>query len=138
MSLFPSLGYRSCGDFPNSRFAARMKSEATYEAPGPEGYGIPAGTYRIAIICKPRPGTAKPSEAKGKRPNAPDRDEDYLKDQFGPESSPIIRTVDSSCHLSINKDQPSESSQQSPGRQTLPANENWESLTEIHLFSDPE
>jgi hypothetical protein len=97
--------------FAHEPFAARMKSEATYEVPGPEGHGIPAGKYRIAIICKPRPGTAKPGEAKGRRPKAPDRDEDYLKDQFGPESSPIIRTVDKSCHLTIDMDQPSESSQ---------------------------
>ena len=80
--------------------------------PGPEGYGIPAGKYRIAVIRKPKTGTLKPGEAKGRRPpKAPDRDEDFLKNQFGPDSSPIIRTVDSSCHLTIDMDQPSESKQ---------------------------
>jgi len=98
--------------FEKEPFMARIKSEATYEVPGPEGYGIPAGKYRIAIICKPRPGPLKPAEAKGRRhPNAPDRDEDFLKNQFGPDSSPIIRTVDSSCHLTIDMDQPSEPKQ---------------------------
>ncbi len=98
--------------FGHEPFAARLKTEATYEVPGPEGYGIPAGKYRIAVIHKPRTGTLKPAEAKGRRPpKAPDRDQDFLKDQFGPDSSPIIRTVDSSCHLTIDMDQPSEPKQ---------------------------
>ena len=98
--------------FAHEPFAARIKSEATYEVPGPEGYGIPAGKYRISVIRKPRTGTLKPGEAKGRKaPKAPDRDEDFLKNQFGPDSSPIIRTVDSSCHLTIDMDQPSEAKQ---------------------------
>jgi hypothetical protein len=99
-------------NFGRQPFQARVTGEASYEVPGPEGYGIPAGKYRIAIIQKPRAGTLKRGEAKGKRPPiAPDRDEDFLKDQFGPDNSPIIRTVDRSCHLTINMDQPSEASQ---------------------------
>ncbi len=98
--------------FGSEPFAARIKSEATYEVPGPEGYGIPAGKYRISVIHKPKTGTLKPTETKGRRhPNAPDRDEDFLKNQFGPDNSPIIRAVDSSCHLTIDLDQPSESKQ---------------------------
>ena len=78
--------------FGHEPFMARNKGEATYEVPGPEGYGIPAGKYRISVIRKPKTGTLKPSEAKGKKGiKAPDRDEDFLKNQFGPDSSPIIR-----------------------------------------------
>jgi hypothetical protein len=98
--------------FEHEPFAARLKSEATYEVPGPDGYGIPSGKYRIAIICKPRAGTLKPGQAKGRKaPMAPDRDQDFLKNQFGPDSSPIVRTVVSSSHLTIDMDQPSESKQ---------------------------
>ncbi len=98
--------------FEHEPFMARMTNEATYEVPGPDGYGIPAGKYRIAIICKPKSGTLKPAEAKGRRaPKAPDRDEDFLKDQFGPNSSPIVRTLDGPCHLTIDMDQPSETKQ---------------------------
>jgi hypothetical protein len=98
--------------FGHEPFMARNKGEATYEVPGPEGYGIPAGKYRISVIHKPRTGTLKPGEVKGKKGiKAPDRDEDFLKNQFGPDSSPIIRTVDKSCHLTIDMDQPSEPSQ---------------------------
>jgi hypothetical protein len=98
--------------FEHEPFAARLTGEAKYEVPGPEGYGIPAGKYRISVIRKPKSGTLKPGEAKGRKaPKAPDRDEDFLKNQFGPDSSPIIRAVESSCHLTIDMDQPSESKQ---------------------------
>ena len=96
-------------EFGREPFAARLKGEATYEVPGPEGYGIPAGKYRVSVIQKPKAGTLTPPKSKGRMPGkAPDRDEDFLKNQFGPESSPIIRTIDKSCHLTIDLDQPSE------------------------------
>jgi len=94
--------------FEREPFAARLTGEAKYEVPGREGYGIPAGKYRIAIIQKPKTGTLRPGQVKGKKPVAPDRDQDFLKNQFGPESSPVIRTVDGSCHLTIDMDQPSD------------------------------
>jgi hypothetical protein len=98
--------------FDREPFMARNKGEATYEVPGPEGYGIPAGKYRIAVICKPKSGTLRPGQAKGRKPpQAPNRDEDFLKNQFGPDSSPIIRTLDKSCHLTIDMDRPSAASQ---------------------------
>jgi hypothetical protein len=96
-------------DFGHEPFAARKTGEATYELPGPEGYGIPAGKYRVAVVQTPRPGTLPRQKSKGRTPaNAPDRDEDFLKNRFGPDSSPIIRTVEGSCHLTIDLDNPSE------------------------------
>jgi len=95
--------------FGHEPFTARHTGEATYELPGPDGYGIPAGKYRISVIQKPKAGTLKPGVAKGKGPpKAPDRDEDFLKNQFGPDSSPIIRTVERSSHLTIDLDRPTE------------------------------
>jgi hypothetical protein len=97
--------------FGGEPFSARKTGEATFEVPGPGGYGIPAGKYRVAITSKPRAGSLRPSAAKGRTPpKAPDRDQDFLKNQFGPESSPIIRTIERSTHLSIDMDQPSEPS----------------------------
>lgn len=97
-------------NFEHQPYMARLKSEATYEVPGLEGHGIPAGKYRIAVIRKHKTGTLKPTDGAkvGKRQNAPNRDEDLLKNQFGPESSPIVRTIDGPCHLTIDLDQPSE------------------------------
>jgi hypothetical protein len=95
--------------FGRAPFAARLAGEASYELPGPEGYGIPAGKYRISVIRKPKPGTLKPGAAKGRRPTkAPDRDEDFLRDQFGPDSSPIVRTLEQSSHLTVDLDRPTE------------------------------
>jgi hypothetical protein len=95
--------------FGHEPFMARLTGAATYELPGPEGYGIPAGKYRISVIQKPKTGTLKAAAAKGRRPpKAPDRDEDFLKDQFGPDTSPIIRTVEQSSHLTIDHDRPTE------------------------------
>jgi hypothetical protein len=96
-------------NFGREPFAARHKGEAMYEMPGPEGYGIPAGKYRVSVIQKPKVGTLTRPKSKGRMPGKlPDRDQDFLKNMFGPESSPIIRTIDRSCHLTIDLDRPSE------------------------------
>jgi hypothetical protein len=96
-------------DFARQPFAARTTGEASYEVPGPDGWGIPPGKYRISVIRKPKTGTLtlKDAAAQGrKRQKAPDRDEDLLKDQFGPDSSPIVRTVETAGHLTIDLDSP--------------------------------
>jgi hypothetical protein len=96
-------------DFGHEPFLASKKGEATYELRGPDGSGIPAGKYRISVIRKPKSGTLKATASKGRRPSrAPDRDEDFLRNAFGPETSPIIRVVDRSCHLTIDLDRPGE------------------------------
>jgi hypothetical protein len=95
--------------FKHEPFAARLKGEASYELPGPLGAGIPAGKYRISVIQKPKSGTLRAEAPKGKRiPKAPNRDEDFLHDRFGPDTSPIVRTVEKSCHLVIDLDRPTE------------------------------
>jgi hypothetical protein len=95
--------------FVRQPFSARSKGEASFEVPGPDGSGIPAGKYRISVIQKPKAGTLKLAAPKGRRPpKIPDRDEDFLRGRFGPESSPIVRTVEKSCHLTIDLDRPTE------------------------------
>jgi hypothetical protein len=99
-------------DLAGEPFAANRRGEASYEVPGPSGWGIPAGKYRISVTCTPRKGVPRaPAQAKGtarKRGQVFDRDQDYLKNQFGPTSSPIIRTVDKPGNLTIDLDRPSE------------------------------
>jgi hypothetical protein len=96
-------------NFVRQPFSARLKGEASYEVPGPDGWGIPAGKYRISVIHKPKTGTLKAAAPTGRRaPKAPDRDQDFLRGVFSPESSPIIRTVEKSCHLIIDLDRPTE------------------------------
>jgi hypothetical protein len=96
-------------NFGRQPFAARWKRDASYEVPGPDGSGIPAGKYRISVIRKPKTGTLRIAAPKGRGQfKAPDRDEDFLRNQFGPDSSPILRTLEKSCHLVIDLDRPAE------------------------------
>ena len=95
--------------FAHQPFSARSNGDASYEVLGPDGLGIPAGKYRISVIRKPKSGTLKAAPPKGRMPpKAPDRDEDFLRNQFGPETSPIVRTVEKSCRLVIDLDRPAE------------------------------
>ena len=93
-------------NFGGQPFMARLTEPGTYEVPGPDGYGIPAGKYKISVIRKPKTGTLKAAPAKGhshrKHPTAM---RIFFKNQFGPDSSPIIRTIEKSSHLTIDLDQ---------------------------------
>jgi hypothetical protein len=90
----------------NEPYAAAPTGDGKYEVPGPDGRSIPPGKYRISIVQTPKTGATAPRP--GSKRNAPDRDHDYLKDQFGPVSSPIVRTVDRSAHLVLDLDRPAE------------------------------
>jgi hypothetical protein len=87
-------------------FAATYGPEGAFEVPGPEGRGIPPGKYRISVIRKPKAGTIKPAP-KGSKVVV-DRDRDYLNDQFGPTTSPIVREIRSSADLTIDLDNPAQ------------------------------
>jgi hypothetical protein len=77
--------------------------DGTFTVPGTDGYGIPPGKYRIVVVLKmKRDSTPKDT----KKPF--DRDADVLKDRFSPEHSPIVRTLTSSCNLTIDLDNPSD------------------------------
>jgi hypothetical protein len=91
----------------NEPYAAARSSDGKYEVPGPDGRGIPPGKYRIAVIQKPK-STATAPKPKSKN-EAPDRDTDYLADKFGPNTSPIVRTIDAkTAQLVIDLESPSD------------------------------
>jgi hypothetical protein len=70
--------------------------EGAFTVPGHEGRGIPPGKYRVSVIQKAR-SDARPESKK--RNEAFDRETDFLKDRFGPVTSPIIRELKSSTDL---------------------------------------
>ncbi len=87
-------------------YPAGRTADGKFEVPGPEGRGIPPGKYRISVIQKPK-GTSAAPKPKSKR-EAADRDTDFLRDQFSPDASPIVRTIDAkSAQLVIDLDSPS-------------------------------
>jgi hypothetical protein len=89
----------------NEPYAAARRGDGKFEVPGPEGRGIPPGKYRIAVIHKPK-GTNAAPKPKSKREVA-DREFDFLRDRFGPQTSPIVRTIDTkSSQVVIDLDSP--------------------------------
>jgi hypothetical protein len=83
--------------------------DGTFRVPGPEGRGIPPGKYRVALVRKLTRESLEAGPApRGKA--AFDRDTDLNKDAFGPERSPIVRELTSSCALAIDLDRPDDPS----------------------------
>jgi hypothetical protein len=85
-------------------FPANVEDDGRFEVPGADGRGIPPGKHRISVIEKPRSGSRSGSVKRGQK--APDRDEDFLKGQFGPTTSPIVRDLPVSSDLTIDLDKP--------------------------------
>lgn len=88
-------------------FAATYGKDGAFEVPGREGRGIPPGKYRVVVIRKPKAGTARPAPRGSKAKF--DREKDFLNDQFGPGTSPIVREVKASTYdLTIDLDNPAQ------------------------------
>jgi hypothetical protein len=86
-------------------YPAASTGDGKFEVPGPAGRGIPPGKYRVSVIQTPK-NTATAPKPKSKR-EAADRDFDFLRDKFSPESSPIVRTIDGkTTQLAIDLDSP--------------------------------
>ena len=87
--------------------------DGTFVVPGPDGYGIPPGKYRISIFQGlTREGESK--APKGRSRNAPriDRETDFFKDLFGPTTSPIVREVTQGAELIVDLDKESPAAKQ--------------------------
>ena len=87
--------------------------DGTFVVPGPDGYGIPLGKYRISIFQGlTREGESK--APKGRSRNAPriDRETDLFKDLFGPRTSPIVREVTQGAEVIVDLDKESPAAKQ--------------------------
>lgn len=78
-------------------------ADGTFTVPGRDGRGIPPGKYRVSIVRKWK-RDALPEPKNPKKPV--DRDTDLLKNLYGPETSPIVREVQSSSEMVIDLDRP--------------------------------
>ena len=82
--------------------------EGTFEVPGPDGYGISPGKYRISIFQGlTREGENRAiKEYKGnpRKGAGIDRETDFLKDMFGEKTSPIVREVAPGAELIVDLD----------------------------------
>jgi hypothetical protein len=80
--------------------------DGTFVVPGPDGYGISPGKYRISIFQGlTRDGENQViKEHKGSSRKGPviDRETDFFKDLFGPTTSPIVREVAKDSDLVVD------------------------------------
>lgn len=91
----------------NEPFPAEFNpSDSTFRVPGPEGLGIPPGKYRVAVIQQATREALERTQPK--RGTAPDREADFLKGRYGPQTSPIVREIGASGNLSIDLDRPAQ------------------------------
>jgi hypothetical protein len=105
----------------NEPFPAQVNpADGTFRVPGPEGYGVPPGKYRLALVRKltreslakieanPNPRSKRSEKRKASGPQGPDRETDLWNGQFSAEKSPIVRTLAGNGELVIDIDRPSE------------------------------
>ena len=89
------------GQVAKEPYAAVVDPEtSTFRVPGPDGSGIPPGKYRVSIVEK-RTRDAVDTAEKTKH-KAVDRDDDFFKNRYSPESSLIVRQIDHSDTLTID------------------------------------
>ena len=82
-------------------------STSNFTVPGREGKGIPPGKYRVAVtqkMAREAFDAAMPKAKPGRPPIT--RESDFLDDQFGPTTSPVVREVKASSVLVIDLDRP--------------------------------
>ena len=87
------------------QYQAELVEDGSFKILGPEGQGIPPGKYRVAISQR---YNREAFEALKNKPKGMVRDDDLLKDEFGPMKSPIVREVKGRTDLTIDMDKPTE------------------------------
>ena len=87
--------------------------DGSFTVPGAEGYGIPPGKYRIAIVetvrrdaIKESNNSAKPKG--GQNQKRFDFDKNLLEDSFGIKTSPFVRELKTSTKLALDMAKPGE------------------------------
>src|SRR5271157_954208 len=90
--------------------------DGTFVVPGPDGYGIPPGKYRISIFQGlTREGESKaPNVHKGpsRKAQVINRETDFLEGLFGPTTSPIVREITQGAELIVDLDKESPAAKQ--------------------------
>jgi hypothetical protein len=80
------------------------RENGSFTVPGPEGYGVPQGKYRVEVVENPRSGSLRGKEKIGRQPV--NDDTDYLLNRFGIPGSPFVFDLDGVADLTIDLDRP--------------------------------
>jgi hypothetical protein len=90
--------------------------DGTFVVPGPDGYGIPPGKYRISIfqgLTREGEGKAhKEHKGTSRKASVINREMDFLEGLFGPTTSPIVREVTQGAELIVDLDKESPAAKQ--------------------------
>ena len=85
--------------------------DGSFTVPGREGYGIPPGKYRIAVVETLRREAfdklKEASKSKTARTTI-NKDMNFLENSFGEKSSPFVRDLRTSTKLTLDMDKPAE------------------------------
>ena len=85
--------------------------DGRFTVPGPEGYGIRPGKYRIAIVETLRREARDASNKASKRKRGTSRitnDTNFLESTFGEKTSPFVRDIIKSTNLMLDMATPTE------------------------------
>jgi hypothetical protein len=98
-----AMGASSSPISPGEPFPAVVNpADGTFAVPGPDGYGIPPGKYRIAIIQNWKREAILNKKTAGRE--VFNRDTDILGERYSPLYSPIVRDLTSSGDLTLEID----------------------------------
>jgi hypothetical protein len=96
-------------DIKNEPYLATIDPDGeSFTVPGKDGYGIPPGKYRIAIIQKMTREALEAAKNPVHAGKKVERETDLLDNQFSPDKSPIVRDIEGSKRLLIDLDKPTE------------------------------
>jgi len=101
---------KPAGDIEMADYDAR---DGSFTVPGREGYGIPPGKYRIAVVETLRRDAVDESKnsSKPKRDHNQkriDHDMNFLETSFGMKTSPFVRDFKTSTRLTLDMAKPAE------------------------------
>jgi hypothetical protein len=85
--------------------------DGSFKVPGREGYGIPAGKYRIAIVETIRREELDKQKSASKPKFGVKRitdDTNFLEEPFGEKTSPFVRELKTSTKLTLDMAKPTE------------------------------
>ncbi len=95
----------------NMEMAEYNSKDGSFTVPGPEGYGIRPGKYRIAVVETLRRETRDQlkKSAKPKRgQKRVDNDTNFLESTFGEQTSPFVRDITKSTNLTLDMASPTQ------------------------------
>ena len=88
-----------------------IRRDGSFTVPGREGYGIPPGKYRIAVVETLRREELDKLK-KASKPKAGqkriDNDTNFLEASFGEKTSPFVRDLKTSTKLTLDMAKPTE------------------------------